>query len=368
MKRKIVFIVNLPPPINGATLMNKTLIESELIANSFKTHVIPFRFPKNISDYGTVSLRKIIKIFYYGFLLINSLIFFKPDIAYFTVSPSGVAFFRDVFYVSILKIFKVKILYHLHGKGIKDNAKSSRVMRKLYRYTFKNEHVICLSELLVCDIESVYNCTPYIVYDGIKNVYGDDKIKVHKDKKEVRILFLSHLNKSKGILVFLDALSLLNDHNVDYKARIVGDSADISIEELKKYSEDKNLNSKVDIVGPKYSTEKYLEFLNSDIFVFPTFYKPETFGLVVLEAMQFGLAVISTREGSLPVIVDEGKTGFLIEKKNPQELAEKIKILIDDAKLRKKMGKAGKEKFLKKFTLEKYEKNMLEVFHKVSAC
>lgn len=92
--------------------------------------------------------------------------------------------------------------------------------------------------------------------------------------------------------------------------------------------------------------------------LFPTFYHNECFSLVLLEAMEHGLPCISTTEGGIPGIVDDGKTGFLVPKHDVAVLADKILLLLSNPDLRCKMGKAGREKFKKEFTLEVFEKRM----------
>ena len=81
--------------------------------------------------------------------------------------------------------------------------------------------------------------------------------------------------------------------------------------------------------------------------------------------MRAGLPVISTFEGAISEIIDDGKTGYLVKQRNINELAEKIAILIKDKELREKMGKAGRKKFLERYTLEKFEKNMVRVFDQI---
>jgi len=81
--------------------------------------------------------------------------------------------------------------------------------------------------------------------------------------------------------------------------------------------------------------------------------------------MQAGLPVVSTFEGAIPEIVDDGVTGFLVPQKNPQALAEKLEILIKDSELRQKMGAAGRKKFLEKYTVDKFENNLLAIFKEV---
>jgi len=116
-----------------------------------------------------------------------------------------------------------------------------------------------------------------------------------------------------------------------------------------------------------FDDKKIAEYSNSDIFVFPTYYKTEAFPLVILEAMQFGLPVISTFEAAIPSIIDDGVTGFLVTSRHPELLAKKIEILINDPGLAKKMGEAGREKFLKKYSMDIFEQNMLEIFEILSA-
>ncbi len=119
-------------------------------------------------------------------------------------------------------------------------------------------------------------------------------------------------------------------------------------------------------MGPKYGEEKSRLFLQADIFCFPTYYPPEAFPLVLLEAMQFGKPVVSTYEGAIPEIVDEGVTGFLVPPKDFHALSEKLEILIADSELRERMGKAGRMKFFEKYTVDIFERNLLKVFEEVA--
>ena len=114
-------------------------------------------------------------------------------------------------------------------------------------------------------------------------------------------------------------------------------------------------------LGKKYGEDKYKEYENSDAFVFPTYYPNECFPLVLLEAMQHYLPCISTTEGGISGIIEDGKTGFLVEKLNSSELAEKIEYLLNHPNERKRMGENGYRKFVNEFTLEKFEARMVEI-------
>ena len=103
---------------------------------------------------------------------------------------------------------------------------------------------------------------------------------------------------------------------------------------------------------------------DADIFVFPTYYHNECFPLVILEAMEQGLPVISTNEGGIRDIIDNGNSGYTVEKNNPIDLASAIELLIKDPELCNSMGVAGRRQFEEKFTEEVFEKKMRECLEK----
>ena len=153
----------------------------------------------------------------------------------------------------------------------------------------------------------------------------------------------------------------------NYSALIVGGNLEMSKEDIENIISKKGLAEKVSVSGPRHEDEKYLTFLNADIFVFPTFYKNEAFPLVILEAMQFELPVISTCEGAIPEIIDDGVNGFLVKRRSPNEIAAKLELLIKDPQLRRAMGGKGREKYLSNYTLSHFQNNMEKVFQEVLA-
>jgi glycosyltransferase involved in cell wall biosynthesis len=176
------------------------------------------------------------------------------------------------------------------------------------------------------------------------------------------LLFLSNLTRSKGVFEFIDALKILKDQKHKFNARIVGPEYDITITELEQYVADKELQNQVKIEGPVYGDAKFRHFLESDVFVFPTWF--EAFPGVVLEAMQAGVPVVSTHEGAIPEIVEEGVTGYLVPQKDVGTLAGRLGHLLKNRPLRNRMGQAARQKFLDEFTSSIFEKKMNEVFVK----
>ena len=124
--------------------------------------------------------------------------------------------------------------------------------------------------------------------------------------------------------------------------------------------ERRKLNDRVAYAGRKVGEEKKYFFFSKQIyFILPTM--NECFPLVILEAMEYKLPVISTNEGGIPDIVKDGENGLICEKQNPYSLADCIAKLLDDEELRVKMGNAGYEKFCREFTLQRFESRMLDI-------
>lgn len=99
---------------------------------------------------------------------------------------------------------------------------------------------------------------------------------------------------------------------------------------------------------------------DADLFVFPTFYYNECLPLVILEAMEQWLPVISTNEGGIPDVVFNGQTGYTVEKNDPTALVDSLERLFMNPELGIQMGKAGRKLFEEKFTEEVFEKRMKE--------
>ena len=163
----------------------------------------------------------------------------------------------------------------------------------------------------------------------------------------------------------MEACKLLHSRGIKFRTNFVGEWMDIKEEEFQEYVSSNNLGLNVFYAGTRYGRDKIAYFESADIFVFPTYYHNEAFPLVILEAMQFGLPVISTREGGIADMISENESGYLIKKQDATELADKIQDLIEDSSKRKNMGTASKMKFDRLFSLGTFESNLEKTFTSV---
>ena len=363
-KNRILFILHLPPPVHGSAMVGQYIKDSKVVGNTFDARFINLSTSLTIDEIGKNPIVKISRYFKIVFKLIKYLLGFKPETVYLAITAKGVGFYKDLPLALLVKLFGKKLVLHYHNKGV--SKYQHRFLDNLLYYTlFKNTKVILLSERLYKDVSKyVKQKDVFFCPNGIPTINLEDNI-LPKNNNVPKLLFLSNLIASKGVYVLLDALKILNDNNVKFHCNLVGGEGDISSMKLAQKINDLKLQNCVSYLGKKYNHEKHKVFQSSDIFVFPTFYHNECFPLVLLEAMQFGLTIISSNEGGIPDIVKNDETGFVIENQNPNKLAEKIKHLIDNPEKASLMGEKGRQYFLEKYSLEVFERRMIHILNQI---
>ena len=103
-----------------------------------------------------------------------------------------------------------------------------------------------------------------------------------------------------------------------------------------------------------------------DIYAALSILDSESFGVAIVEAEGCGKPVVVSNVGGLPEVVEDGKTGFVVEKKNAVAAAEKLEKLVLDAGLRGIMGKAGRARVLKLYDWNENVAQMMEIYSKIN--
>lgn len=266
----------------------------------------------------------------------------------------------------------IKIVFNAHGYDVAsdyDNSKNVKRSKKYLKYAYK---VVVPSEYFKEVMINDYNIKKdkiFIYPSGGVDTNLFKKIDKKEAKKNAKLSnkynyigYVSKLEKNKGYDVFLKAISLLKDKKElkNYKYLVVGSGSEedkfkemVKSLELEDYLEVRNL----------VSQEELINIYNSlDIFVFPTYTKSESLGLVGLEAMSSEVLVIaSNKYGPTSYLVDN-KNGLFFEKENSEDLSNKIiKVLnMKEEELNKIRTKARETAI--KYDSFKTRNQILEVF------
>ena len=362
MKKKVLLILHLPQPIHGASIIGKSIKESAFINNTIEADFINLSTSESIKNIGSINFYKIIHILKLQAQVLSHLLRKKYNLCYMTLTSSGKGFYKDVFIVFILKLLRKKIVYHFHNKGIA-NSQKYFINHLLYKFTFNNSSLILLSPFLFDDVKRYFKIENVLFCpNGIEN--NSNYKFLYKNSSPLKVLFFSNMLVSKGALILLKACKIIKNENINFECHFVGEWADISADNFNKQVDELELNNVVFSHGRKNGLEKNTYFENANIFVLPTL--QDCFPLVLLEAMSFGLPLISTSEGAIPEILENNINGFIVPKNDSVILADKIKILLLDDLLRKKMSDANVEKFKSKYTLEKFEENFSNILKQIA--
>jgi glycosyltransferase involved in cell wall biosynthesis len=367
MKKRILFILHFPPPVHGSSIVGYQIKESKIINESNNCRFINLGTSITLDETWKNTLGKLFRYIPVLGQVMRTLITWRPDLCYFGITASGIAFYKDTLVIILLKLFRIKLVYHLHNKGV-SNRQHIFWDNLLYRLVFKNADIILSSKFMYLDIQmyvpedKVYYCPNGIPNEVSSSIHQKTK-KAPSLKRRIEILFLSNLNESKGVFVLLEACSILKKKRVNYFCTFVGDIGNISEKQLNFKICELNLEKFTNYIGKKTGEDKESEYAKADIFVLPTY--NDCFPLVLLEAMQHSLPIVSCFEGSIPDIVENGITGFLVPQKDAEALAEKLEILINDPSLSNQMGLAGRKCYEHNFTLQQFEKTLSSILNQI---
>lgn len=355
-RKKILFIMQLPPPVHGVSVMNAIIEQSKLINSTLHCDYINLATTRNINDLRKSRFYKYITTLKIVFRVIKKLLTERYDYVYITIFPFGFAFYKDSIMVLLARLFKQTPLLHLHTHGFRKASQQSKLTKWYYKFVFKKAEVICLSDLLLEDIELFYQGKVYILPNGIPQVNFSNTY--HAKQQTLTLLYLSNLIKGKGIMLIMEAARLLKERGCAFALRVAGPEGDVGYSELEAFVKQNGLTNEVSLLGPKYGNEKHEEFKRADIFLLPSNY--DTFGLVLLEAMQFGVPCIASNIGGIPDVIGNGR-GVLLETLSPKALADKIEFLLNNPEERLTVSNLAFNYFKTNFTVNVFEQRLLKI-------
>jgi len=235
----------------------------------------------------------------------------------------------------------------------------------------KADGIICISESLKKRLKEYFKINEEkisVIYHGAEfksykssTFYENSELQtIISDNRKI-ILSVSTIGPHKNYEVLAEAYSMLDkEYTNNYKLVIVGKKFEPYFSELVKTC--KNLNISRDIIFTDFVSFETLEYLyrNSVLFVFPSLL--EGFGLPPLEAMYFGIPVLSSNSPAMPEIL--GDAAIYFDPYNPLDLTEKIKILLKNNKIREDLITKGYRR-VALFSWQKCALETLKYFERV---
>jgi glycosyltransferase involved in cell wall biosynthesis len=259
---------------------------------------------------------------------------------------------------------------HFHAAGLSEiEARLPRPVRPIFRAAYGGaELAIQTSELNPPDGRRLAARRTVVVANGVPDHPLARRQPIDRGGDPPALLYVGILSESKGVLVLVEACRRLRQHSIEFRLNLMGAFESPGFElTLRSALTAAGLAERCTLLGPLTGDEKARWFGRSDVFCYPTRFGAESFGIVVVEAMQFSLPVVATRWRGVPSVVADGQSGVLVPAGDPERLCDALRMLLTDPELRRRMGRRGRELYLERFTEARYRRDMEAVLSELGS-
>ena len=352
-----IMILGQFPPSSGGICTNL----QNLLGSSLKEKYHFLLFPTGSKKYGKAGyfeesiVQKTFRAAGAFFRYMVTLVTNRPDGAHINTSISSFSLWRDLFFLGLTKLFRVKVLFQIHGGRLDEFLEtrsffSNLVILRMLRLA---DQIAVLSSLQKQAFEKFGIQNEVMI---VPNIVDADKFSRNprgkessgNSEKRIVMLFVTPIfYRKKGVWEILEAIPQVIQQHKNVTFVFIG--ADQEESAMKKYTLENGLQGHVKFLGRQFDQAIIDAYNDADIFLLPSY--EEGFPLTILEAMAAGLPVISTPVGAIPEVIENGINGFLIPPRNSQALAEKLILLVENRKLRETMAENNKGKVREKYDL-----------------
>ena len=194
-----------------------------------------------------------------------------------------------------------------------------------------------------------------IIHTGLdvnRYLNGGEHHSLHHNDQNLKLLYAGRIYPEKGLDTVVEAMIKLvhGQGRRDLRLSLAGSGSIEYENHLHQLVNQAGLSDYVSFLGWVQPAEMPVLLRKFDVLLLPSIW-PEPFSRAVLEGMISGLVVVATQTGGTPEIIMDGKNGSLFMPNDPDDLSKKIAQLVDDPKLRNRMGYAGRQTILDRFTM-----------------
>lgn len=255
------------------------------------------------------------------------------------------SFFRDAFFIRQLLWKKTPFVVFFHGWELDFEAEVDSKYVDFFMKTYGQAELIFVLSNDFRDKIYEWGYRGRVVVETtnadielIDNYSYENRVEVMKSTKPFKILFLARLIREKGAFELVKAVDILYQRGFeDIELTIAGDGEDFK--ELQKMVKEIPY---IHLTGDVQGEEKINLFKESHLYALPSYYG-EGLPTSILEAMLFGIPVVTSQAGGLKYFFEDEKMGYLVETKNPENIADGLeKLLVNH----KKMEEISKYNFI----------------------
>lgn len=335
---KIALVVHFfPPKYLSGTEIATLNIAKNLAQRGHEVHVITWLdagFPRDGRQDGFYvhrvfgkNIRYLTPVLFW-FKILLCLRSIHPDIVHIQNIRLGIpAFFSKKFF---------NTPYVIYARGSENIHHLSFFHSYMLKLTVSNANkVLVLTQDMKDNLKSIYNGDIVVIPNGIDlNLFNNLSKHETLEVTTKSIIFIGRLLPIKGLEYLLRAMEIIHHQNNNILLILVGDGTQRKF--LEGMIKELLLEKVVIFKGTIQNTEVPHQLSQADVFVLPSL--SEGFPNVILEAMAAGLPIVATNVGGLAEIIKDKENGYLVEPKNPEQLAQKLLLILENPEIQKNMS------------------------------
>ncbi|MBF0216420.1 MAG: glycosyltransferase family 4 protein [Candidatus Omnitrophica bacterium] len=287
------------------------------------------------------------------------------DLIHINPSLDLKSFIRDGLFILWSRKFRRPVLVFFHGWDMR----FEQVIRKVFWYFMRRTYLradafVVLGSVFQKKIlqwgvkKKIYSETMVVDDSLIEGFSLKEKYERISNNKFLRILFLARLELNKGVIESIDAFSELINSGYKASLTICGDG--VAMKAAKSRAGELGLSDKIVFTGYVKGELKKKYFAENDVFCFPTYY--EGMPNCVLEAMAFGMPVITCSVGGIKDFFKDGEMGYFVKVRDSRSVALALQKLIEDKNKIFSMGKYNHSYALEYFLSSNVAKRLLAIY------
>jgi glycosyltransferase involved in cell wall biosynthesis len=410
---KLLVFAHTPPPLHGQSYMVQLMLEGlggdwrqrppgaaphPGDVHGIQCYHVNTRLSQRLEDIGEFHAAKLLRLLMYCLEAIWCRFRHGVTTFYYIPAPGKrSALYRDWVVMAACRPFFKRFILHWHAAGLGKWLETSMQMRSrslTYRLAGNVDASIVITRFNVADAEKLLPQRVRVVANGIpdpcpefqqrilprrlaryaareklfngRNLEPEDHQDTGGNPQIIQVLFLAHCMEEKGLFDAMRGVVLANrtlaEQHSAIRMKLVAAGTFVRSAEREKFEQlmaEAEFREAVDYIGFVSGETKKRTFIEADCFCFPTYYNAESFGLVIVEAMAFGLPIVTTRWRSLPEMFPANYAG-LVSVKSPETIAAAMLNLIPQ-----ETGAHFREMFLTRFTLDAHIARLAEAMQSV---
>ena len=283
---------------------------------------------------------------------ISKIILWRPNAVILNPSFRRTSMIRDMIFLFISSTMKQKTFIFFHGWDKNYDRQPDK--KKLIKTLNRAKGIFVLANEFKDKLLKLGITVPIFHGTTIVDNKLTKRFKIEKRNGNIKtLLFLSRVEIEKGIIIAIAAFKILKQQYPSLKFKITGDGK--ALNKSKEYVKNNNIKD-VEFTGELSDIDLINAFKSGDIYIFPSY--AEGMPTSVLEAMAFGLPVITRKIGGLADFFEDDKMGYITESLEPNDFALRIEKLIKSPEKCKKISEYNYHYAKKHFMASKVAKDI----------